>query len=269
MYLGSTTMTINKKGDPMNTHQRKLIAAASLCAALTVPGIASAAGISGQGTWETTLQARDLDGNFTTVEAYYDTALNVTWLANANAAANTAYDILSPGSGLMNWTTAKAWAANLNVDGVTGWSLPTMSDPGATCVDSSSGTTCGWNSDPASGELAHLFFTTLGDTSYYDASHNVQPFYGLTNTGPFSNIQSSSYWYATVYAPDTSRTWDFSANVGQQGITYNSDGYSMYAWAVHPGDVGTAIATVPLPAAFWLFGSGLLGLIGTARRKAV
>ena len=29
----------------------------------------------------------------------------------------------------------------------------------------------------------------------------------------------------------------------------------------------TAINTVPVPAAIWLFGSGLLGLIGISRRK--
>ena len=37
-----------------------------------------AMGISGQGTWETTLESRDLDGNVATIEAYYDTALNIT-----------------------------------------------------------------------------------------------------------------------------------------------------------------------------------------------
>ena len=31
---------------------------------------------------------------------------------------------------------------------------------------------------------------------------------------------------------------------------------------------GAAIATVPVPAAAWLFGSGLLGLVGMARRRA-
>ena len=35
------------------------------------------------------------------------------------------------------------------------------------------------------------------------------------------------------------------------------------AWAVQSGDVGA----VPVPAAVWLFGSGLLGLVGVARRK--
>lgn len=46
----------------------------------------------------------------------------------------------------------------------------------------------------------------------------------------------------------TDATWTFS--------TSSIDSYSM------------SIATVPVPAAVWLFGSGLLGLIGVARRKA-
>ncbi len=36
-----------------------------------------------------------------------------------------------------------------------------------------------------------------------------------------------------------------------------------YAWAVRPGDA----SAVPIPATVWLFGSGLIGLIGWARRK--
>jgi hypothetical protein len=30
-----------------------------------------------------------------------------------------------------------------------------------------------------------------------------------------------------------------------------------------------SVSTVPVPAAAWLFGSGLLGLVGVARRKKV
>jgi hypothetical protein len=52
------------------------------------------------------------------------------------------------------------------------------------------------------------------------------------------------------------------------GSGYQSDDGktgSNYAWAVHSGDVSASV--VPVPAAVWLFGSGLLGLIGMARRK--
>lgn len=40
-----------------------------------------------------------------------------------------------------------------------------------------------------------------------------------------------------------------------------------YAWAVHDGDVAT-ISSVPIPPSLFLFGSGLIGLVGFARRKA-
>jgi hypothetical protein len=48
----------------------------------------------------------------------------------------------------------------------------------------------------------------------------------------------------------TSATWTFSAQ--------NASSYSMSITA----------AVVPVPAAVWLFGSGLIGLVGLARRKA-
>ena len=55
----------------------------SLCAAalsaLCLPPVHAAA-VPGQGTWETTLQARDINHDGT-VDAYYDTALDVSWLA--------------------------------------------------------------------------------------------------------------------------------------------------------------------------------------------
>ena len=51
----------------------------------------------------------------------------------------------------------------------------------------------------------------------------------------------------------TEATWTFSAE--------STTSYSMTATAA-------GIPAVPVPAAIWLFGSGLIGLIGVARRKA-
>jgi hypothetical protein len=51
-------------------------------------------------------------------------------------------------------------------------------------------------------------------------------------------------------------------HAGDQGFHNKSIEY--YAWAVRSGDV---VSAVPVPATVWLFGSGLIGLLGIARRK--
>jgi hypothetical protein len=228
--------------------------------ALAASTSSHAASISTQGDWTTTLQARYLGS--TTPDAYYDTALNITWLADANAAGTA-----------MDWATANTWAANLNVNGATGWSLPTMTDPNATCNTSTySGSPCGYN-NPSTSELAHLFYTTLGDKAFYDTSGNPQAGSGLTNTGPFSNVQAYGYWSATESAPNTSNAWYFFTSDGYQFNLTKS--YGLYAWAVHAGDVGALavppgsapVPAVPVPAAVWLFGSGLIGLLGVSGKR--
>jgi len=79
---------------------------------------------------------RDLDGNAATFEAYYDTVLDITWLADAE------YSV-TPGSSdysaiiYMSWSAANAWAAGLNPygSGITGWRLPTVSPVDGTTAD--------------------------------------------------------------------------------------------------------------------------------------
>ena len=95
----------------------------------------------------------------------------------------------------------------------------------------------------------------------------INGFYPM-NTGPFSGLdQSGIYVSGTEYALDTNSVWEISLSVnrtpGSIGTSLKS--YAFFnAWAVHDGDV---VSSVPVPAAVWLFGSGLLGLIGMARRK--
>lgn len=215
-----------------------------------------AAAVSGQGTWESTLQGRDLDGNLSTFEAYYDSTLDITWLANANYAGTT-----------MTWAAANAWAAALNPygSGITGWRLPTVTDIGTSgCNFAYSGTDCGYNVDTSTGEMASMFYDTLGNLALYNTSGSgPQAGWGLTNTGPFSNVLPSFYWSATEYAPSISVAWLFGfGNGGQYGGVKSFNGY---AWAVHAGDVGAS--AVPVPAAAWLFGSGVLGLLGVGSKR--
>mgnify|MGYP006952612207 CR=1 FL=1 len=94
------------------------------------------------------------------------------------------------------------------------------------------------------------YFPTLpmqnwASQAVFDATGGVGdslPFYFLTASSTSAGAPASNTKYAT--AAGTEFTW-----------TLNADGSLTYA------------AAVPIPAAVWLFGSGLLGLIGITRRR--
>lgn len=243
-------------------HRRLLII--TLLLALGFP--AYAASLSGQGTWESTLQARDLDGNPATIEAWYDTTLNITWLADANASQST-----------MNWAAANAWATSLSVSGVAGWRLPTVAPINGIIFDTSFSNNAttdngyagaqGWidgTGSPVS-EMGHLFYVTLGNLGFCGPD-NAAPTscsspagWGLTNEGPFANIADGLYWTGTALNATSSMV--FQTGRGDQDFRNSTSDY--FAWAVHSGDVGSP---VPLPASLWLFGAALMGAVRVTRR---
>ena len=196
----------------------KAVAAGALVAtaAMLWATPAAALPVSGQGTWETTLLGRDVNGNAVSgnnasAVFLYDTALNVTWLRDANK------------NGRMNWNAANTWASGLNVGGFTGWRLPSMVDTGASGCDYSNagGTDCGYNVQTATSEMAHLYYVTLGNLAYCppgDATcaGGPQVGFGLSNTGDFQNMQSFDYWSGLEYAPSTSLAWAFRTFGGVQ-----------------------------------------------------
>jgi MYXO-CTERM domain-containing protein len=232
--------------------------------------------VSGQGDWQTTLKARDIDGNGT-IDAYYDTALNITWLADANSAYTSGYtseanggvasDAMVYGSnvrwadGRMGGDVAKAWADDLVVGTYSDWRLPSVRDSNGGCVWGRN-TQCGYNVSTITSELAHMYYVTLGDRGYIDASGVYDPTFGLSNTGPFSNVQSGHYWSGVEYAPYSGHAWYFDMDRGYQN-GYNKN-YAFYAWAVHDGDV----AVVPEPESWALALVGLAVAGWTVRRRA-
>jgi hypothetical protein len=245
-----------------------------------VSGAAFAVPIAGQGTWQSTLQGRDLDGDATTFEAYYDTALNMTWLADANFAMTSGYDA----DGLMDWNTANTWATNLDVFGVTGWRLASETPLNGTTFDylnlSVDGTTdLGWADgvgwvdaagNPLS-ELANMFSVTLGNLSecafgdWSCLSGSPQAGSGLTNTGPFSNLLASVYWSGATFTSGSLNGITFDMGTGARLNSVASIGH--YAWAVRDGDVLAGPVTVPEPATAALLGAGLLHLVLARRRR--
>jgi len=245
----------------------------ALLAGLTVSGAAHAA-----------LESR-LNG-----AAVYDTDLNITWLTNANLIASNTFgltygtnfgdDIYGTPSviysnGTATWGGAQTWIGAMNNAtylGYSGWRLPTVSPINGSAFNyslSNTGTTdVGYNvSAPSTdyagskgSEMAYLFFNELGNQASYDASGNAQSGYGVTNTGPFQNLQNSVYWSRSEYAPHPSNVWVFRMNDGAQYANLKGDHF--YALAVHPGDV----AAVP-EADTWAMLLAGLGLVGMAARR--
>lgn len=171
----------------------------------------------------------------------YDSDLNVTWLQDANYAKTSGYDT----DGLMDWSQATTWAANLsyydNVRNVTytDWRLPTTTDTGAPGYQYSYNGTDGGYNNSATSEMSHLYYTELGNLGYYSTTGAWQTGYGLVNKGSFVNFQSDFYWSGTTYAPNPSVAWVFRTYNGYQG--WNGKGGSLYALAVRPGDIANLL----------------------------
>lgn len=228
------------------------------------------------GTAHATLVGRDLDGNTGTFEAYYDTVLDITWLADANYAKTSGYDA----DGRMNWSQATSWAESLSFynpatqQTLANWRLPIFGPVNGVSFDythtTDGSTDAGFNITSPNSELAYMFHVNLGNSSYYTPTgelsgcNSSSGSYCLSNVGPFSNLQPDKYWYGMEYAPtpDTG-AWYF----GMMGGFQYPDGksYPAYAWAVSTGDV----AAVPEPQTYALMLAGL-ALVGVAtkRRKA-
>jgi len=223
-------------------------------------------------TVDAALESR-LDG-----QAVYDTDLDITWISDANLARSKTFGLptdtnlaLYPGdtsgvkgfvdsSGRMNWPGALFWIDAMNAAnylGFSDWRLPTtlVPDSGCTRLDGSPNTLAdGW--DCTGSEMGHLFYDEFGVERLADVTTGDPD-----KLGKFSYIQLIDYWSATER--DTDRAWGFGFASGHQGATGKDIRGVLHAFAVRDSDVNS----VPIPAAVWLFGSGLLGLVGIARRK--
>ncbi len=225
----------------------------------------------------------------------YDTVLDVTWLQDANYAKTSSYN----SSGLMNWTDATAWAANLSyVDTVrnvtyTDWRLPTVAPVNgsnfvANNADSSTWSGMGktdWGyhisapgtlfAGSTASEMAYMYYQNLGNPGSYWINQTTST--GcyvntantcLDNVGPFLNVrtdQTCSYWSGTEYVAGSA--WIFAMSTGAQ--TWQGKTNTRFAWAVRDGDVASVAAPIPEPEtyAMLLAGLGLLGVIARRRNR--
>lgn len=173
----------------------------------------------------------------------YDTDYNITWLADGNFAQTSG----NAGGDLFSFAAAVAWTDNLVYGGYSDWRLPTALNPNGTGP-------CGPGSNCTGSELGHLFYTEIGavaDQSILSGN--------AAELAKFSNIQSSVYWSGTEVPTDPNFAAYFNTSNGFQNAADKNVQY--FVWPVRNGDV-----VVPIPAAIWLFGSAVAGLIGFGRR---
>ncbi len=190
------------------------------CLLLSASTLANADSIPTQGDWIKTLLPRDVNGDGT-VDAYYDTVQDLTWVLNADRV------------GPLTWQNAQAYAANITALGVSGWRLPSLTESNPTMFSRTAS------------ELSRLYYFTLG---------NHLPSYGivggLQNTGPFTNLRADEYWLADEYSP--TEAWVFGMGSGLswtlEKTPFHPDLYSR-TFLVKNGD----FSPPPVPKIYGLF----------------
>jgi hypothetical protein len=181
----------------------------------------------------------------TDYQAAYDDVLDITWVTNASL------------SGLNTWDNQVAWASGLDYLGFDDWRLASMSvAAGLPTGTASSVIDCSTATELAcrDNELGYMFH------------HNMGGVRGDNKTGnqTVDGVLLTDVWFEYWSGTSVGRlgAWRFVFIDGFQNGAFRADP-TLYGWAVRSGDV----SAVPVPAAVWLFGSGLIGLVGLARRK--
>ncbi len=224
------------------------------CALSSVPLMAHAA-----------LEGRDADKNPDNgFEAYYDTVLDITWLADAGYSATTG---ALPADGAM-WWSAASWVQGLDFFGVNGWRLPEVTSRISTkSIDL---VTPGAGSDARASELGHMYYANLelgGDQSPARGSILIP---GLRD-GVIRNFSADLFWTKDTYQGNVMTAWalwtSFPFSGSQAYVPKVAKGG---AWAVHDGDpfgfVPGPAPAVDEPATLWLLVAGL-GVGGFMQRK--
>jgi len=184
-----------------------------------------------------------------------DTDLNIYWMKDAGNA-----------SGPMTWLEAQNWIVSLNNTnylGFNNWRLPQVAPVNGIAFDITNSfdgsTDNGYNITSLASELSYMYHINLGNLALYDTAGNFsQPGWGLKNTGPFTGLSIGAYWTAIDNPTDSSQAFIVGMGNGHQNFFAKDTLHNV--WAVRD-------TSVPLPAAVWLFSSGLLGLFGITRKR--
>jgi len=126
----------------------------------------------------------------------------------------------------------------------------------------------GDNPDVANGQPIDLQFTgytgDFGDGSGFSSGNFTVD--GRSPGGELLVVLKTNdfdyHWYLfNKVGDDLAGTWDTSGVFGGKNLSH------MTVYEIGTSDNGGPPQLVPVPAAVWLFGSGLIGLVGVARRR--
>lgn len=200
---------------------------------------------------------------------------------------------VNAGGGYPNgWIVQKFWDSSYNTTGITA-STPSgtfLATTGSTAMLFPVNTNTTTNSYPASGPYGRTEQATTMDASNTSSGQiglsggwalNGQPS-GFLSPYDFSLVKTGGTWNIRTY--DTGFNYQNFLVLANVSESLNGSGELLLSgdlkwtglWASLVGAntstvVGTfslAPSAVPIPAAFWLFGSAMAGLLGVARRKA-
>lgn len=160
---------------------------------------------------------------------FFNPTLNITILNNWNIGQGPWY-----GTGGAGSAQALAESAGLAASGLTGWVLPS-----------------GDGIQPAGTQNQYLSIWNQVGASF--AGLSIQ----------FSGVQADYYWSGSEDATNSFNAWYFGTVVGYQNVISKSIFNTLYAVAVRPGDVASA---VPEPQSYGLLLAGL-GLLAVAVRR--
>ena len=206
----------------------------------------------------------------------YDDVLDVTWLQDANYAGTQYAETLGMQGdfdGKMRWDAAQTWVGGLTYQGYTGWRLPTIEPLNGSSYNFAytykGNSDRGYSIDSQTSELGYMFHVNLGYHSKHEGFSMPDPYGSDENSIFGSSLRSDVlYWSGSEAVVGGTEVLSFNMADGFQGKDYKTSNF--LTWAVHDGDIAAvpvpaAAAVVPVPAAVWLFGSGLMGLLGFGR----
>jgi hypothetical protein len=177
-----------------------------------------------------------LDNQDGTVTQIRTDGSRLMWLKDANTVYTSGYSTFN--NGTIVWSEANNWIDSLNSSiylNYSDWRLPkTLPVNGVEYnynFSSDGSTDWGFNIKSLNSEMGYLFYEELGNIGYRATDGSFpQPGWGLSNVGPFVNVQNYVYWSDMEGAPNPNAAWAFDFNRGgQDGVLIEND---RYAWAV-------------------------------------